>query len=79
MAAFSLPIANVSKPVRTHFGYHLIKVHERRKERVRTYEDVRAQIERSLANKLFLMKKRELLADIKKAAVVESLLPGVAY
>ena len=78
-AVFSLPLGKVSGPVRTHFGYHLIKVHERREERVRTYEEVRAQIERSLLNKLYLMKRRQLLSDLKNTAVIESLIPDVSY
>lgn len=34
-AAFALPVGQVSEPVRTQFGYHLIRVEEREEETVR--------------------------------------------
>jgi peptidyl-prolyl cis-trans isomerase C len=77
--AFSLPIGEVSPPVRTHFGYHLITIHERRDERSRGFEEVQTQIQKSLINKLYFMKRRQLLSELKNSAAVESLLPGVSY
>ncbi len=43
-AAFSLPVGGVSDVVRTQFGYHIIKVTERKKEGVSTFEEVRSQL-----------------------------------
>jgi peptidyl-prolyl cis-trans isomerase C len=77
--AFTLPIGQVSGPVRTHFGYHLITIHERRDERSRVFEEVQSQIQKSLINKLYFMKRRQLLSELKNSAAVESLLPGVSY
>lgn len=33
LVAYSTPVGTISKPVRTNFGYHLIKVHNRRESR----------------------------------------------
>jgi peptidyl-prolyl cis-trans isomerase D len=44
-AAFSIPLNTVSDPIRsTEFGYHIIKVLERRDAGYRPFEEVRAQI-----------------------------------
>jgi parvulin-like peptidyl-prolyl isomerase len=43
--AFGLPVGQVSEPVKTQFGYHLIKVE---KHETKTFEDVRAELEKKL-------------------------------
>ncbi len=44
-AVFSLPVGEVSQPLRTQFGYHLIQVQKRD---VKPFEEVRADIEKRL-------------------------------
>jgi parvulin-like peptidyl-prolyl isomerase len=44
-AAFTLPINEISQPVKSQFGYHLIQVQERSSQ---PYESVRAEIEKRL-------------------------------
>ena len=47
-AAFALPDGGLSEPVKTPYGYHLIKVEERRP--TRTFEELRPELERNLGN-----------------------------
>ena len=46
-ASFSLPVGGLSGLVETSFGYHIIKIVERKKES-RTFEEARAEIESRL-------------------------------
>ncbi len=56
-AAFSLAVGEISKPVRTKFGYHLIKLKEIQPGGTKSFDEVRGQVEtayrESEAQKLF--------------------------
>ena len=43
-AAFSLAAGEVSEPVRTHFGYHLLKVEDIRPAKIKPLDEVREQV-----------------------------------
>ena len=45
-AAFSLGIGELSEPVQSDFGFHLIRVDDIRESRTRTFDEVREEIER---------------------------------
>jgi peptidyl-prolyl cis-trans isomerase D len=50
-AAFSIPLNTISDPIRTpEYGYHIIKVLERRPPGYRPFEEVRAQLSMQLAD-----------------------------
>ncbi|OFZ11894.1 MAG: hypothetical protein A2Z20_03075 [Bdellovibrionales bacterium RBG_16_40_8] len=49
-AAFSLPIGKVSDPIKTAYGYHLIKVEERREGETKTLESVQNEIAKKLVS-----------------------------
>jgi parvulin-like peptidyl-prolyl isomerase len=57
-AAFSLPVGEVSEPVKTNFGYHIIKITSRN---AKSFEDAKAQIEKDLKPKM----AKEALEKIK--------------
>ncbi len=48
-AAFSLPVGEVSEPVKTPFGYHIIKITSRTSK---TFDEAKPQIEKELKPKL---------------------------
>jgi peptidyl-prolyl cis-trans isomerase D len=49
-AAFSIPLNTISAPIRsTEYGYHIIKVLERRPAGYRSFEEVRAQLSSQVA------------------------------
>jgi peptidyl-prolyl cis-trans isomerase C len=62
-AAFALPIGQVSEPVKTQFGYHLILV---QKHEIKTFDEVRAEIEKKLRPE----KAKQAVSDLRKQASV---------
>jgi hypothetical protein len=57
--AFALPIGELSQPVKTNFGYHLIRVDERRL--IKPFEELRPELE----GKLEVEVARKFLEDLK--------------
>jgi peptidyl-prolyl cis-trans isomerase C len=62
-AAFKLAVGELSQPVKTPFGYHLIKVDEKRSK---SFEDAKDEIERRLRPEM----ARKQLDDLQKKAGV---------
>lgn len=68
VAAFSLDIGGVSnEPVKTQFGYHIIKIEDERTREKPSFEDVKAQLEQQLRQAVI----GEKLAELRQNAQIE--------
>ena len=64
-AAATLKIGEISQPVRTQFGIHLIKLEGRREKK---FEDVKAELALEISNSRFNTRAQERLEQIRKRA-----------
>jgi len=82
-AAFSLEVGVVSEPVRTRFGYHLIKVEERKEPGVKPLDEVRGIIEAKLrkerAERMADLAMDELYQKFLKDPHFESIVKGTLF
>lgn len=69
--AFSLKDGEVSEPVRTPFGYHLIRVTERKMEGARPFSEVQNEIRNRLAREKFMKVMQDWLAELRQRATIE--------
>jgi len=68
--AFNMKKNKVSKPVRTPFGFHLIKVMEKKKARTKPFDEVKPRLTESLRRKKFAQQKRDLLKSLRDQATI---------
>lgn len=69
--AFTLEPGLVSEPVRTQFGWHIIKVFSRKKGEAKTFNSVKDDLIKSLKRKKVITEKRRLIKEVRASAKIE--------
>ena len=64
-AAAAMKVGDISQPVRTQFGIHLIKLEGRREKK---FEDVKAELAKEISDSRFNSRAQERLEQIRKRA-----------
>lgn len=64
-AAFELSVGDISEPVKTQFGYHLIKVAHKSDSKTMEFEEVRSNLLKNMMAERQHMKYQEHIADLR--------------
>lgn len=70
-AAFELELNTVSEPVKTQFGYHIIKVEDKKSSSVKEFEEVKPMITSNLLHEKQNKEFAELVEKLRKTYTVE--------
>lgn len=70
-AAFSLEKSEVSQPVRSRLGYHLIKLEEKREAGQQPLDQVRERVERGALSEKKMKTRQEFIESLQKKAQIE--------
>ncbi len=65
-AAFNLDLGVVSEPVKTQFGYHLIKVEDKKESSTKSFEEVKDQVVSMLIQERQQKKYLELVKELRE-------------
>jgi len=76
--AFSMEVDEISPVFLSPFGFHLIKLTDRKPSVARPFDEVREEVEQQLRNDLRDQRTKALIEELKKTAVVEDVTEEVA-
>lgn len=69
--AFSLQVGQVSEPVRTKFGFHILKLEERRADGAKTFEQAKPELQAKLQQQQAEKATQQYVDGLRAAAAVD--------
>jgi parvulin-like peptidyl-prolyl isomerase len=72
-AAFTLPVGGISDVIETQFGYHILKVEEKKAPQKLRYEDIKLDLANYLYQKRGQKRYDDFVAELRKKADVKIL------
>jgi peptidyl-prolyl cis-trans isomerase C len=72
-AAFALKVGEVSQPVKSDYGWHIIKVEDRKTGAAQPYD----QVKTAIRNVLLRKKLQEIMGEVRKTSKIEILDPDL--
>lgn len=70
-AAFTLKEGEIAGPIRTIYGFHIIKAGEKRPEEILGFDTIKERLMEELSNKRFSDYKKDLITRLKKEYTVQ--------
>ncbi len=74
-AAFALKVGEVSKPIRTKWGWYVLRLIEKNDQRVRGFDEVRDEIAKTMRARKFYLEDRRIVQLLRKKAAINETLP----
>lgn len=75
-AAFKLSVGNVSDPIETEFGYHLLYLQEKKAKQRMQFDRIKNGIQEFLFNVRYQQQLQQYVKDLREKATIERRLPS---